>query len=209
MPPVKYRLLQVPGGRGIFSAARFSTSHTEAISTVISLHCVSLDSIRSCPWGGKKLDTREDPGKHIGAHLSPLPTGFASSAVFLRLPLCPSTPPVYVPVSVGVNLSPRLSPNTELYKLKPISLRRGPGVATRATLFSFICCRQTCLVFFAAAKQPAAISCLYAWIHGNVKDSLCVCVRAYTSLFRVLEGLHITHTVFFTYAIAFMLLHCL
>lgn len=128
------------------------------------------------------MDTREDPGKHIGAPLSPLPTGFASSAVFLRLPLCPSTPPVYVPVSVGVNLSPRLSPNTELYKLKPISLRRGPGVATRATLFSFICCRQTCLVFFAAAKQPAAtaISCLHAWIHGNVKDSLCVCVRAYT-----------------------------
>jgi len=163
------------------------------------------------PEAGKSW-TPEKIQVNTSVHVSSLPIGFASSAVFLRFPLCPSTPPAYVPVSVGVNLSPRLSPNTELYKLKPISLRRGPGVATRATLFSFICCRQTCLVFFAAAKQPAAtaISCLHAWLHGNVKeDSLCVCVRAYTSLFRTRRIAHIPRTVFFTYTIAFTLLHAL
>lgn len=136
------------------------------------------------PEAGKSW-TPEKIQVNTSVHVSSLPIGFASSAVFLRFPLCPSTPPAYVPVSVGVNLSPRLSPNTELYKLKPISLRRGPGVATRATLFSFICCRQTCLVFFAAAKQPAAtaISCLHAWLHGNVKeDSLRMRARLYESL---------------------------
>lgn len=105
----------------------------------------------------------------------------------------PSAPPSPLdrlcPWSVGVNLSPRLSPNTELYKLKPISLP-GLGRATRATLFSFICCRQTCLVFFAAAKQPAvavavAISCLHAWLHGKVKDSFCLCECTYMSPFHV------------------------
>lgn len=75
MPPVKYRLLEVPGSGGTFSAARFSTSRATAcaaISTVISLHCVSLDSIRlpPSPWprtggrAGEKVGQREDPSKH-------------------------------------------------------------------------------------------------------------------------------------------------
>lgn len=106
MPPVKYRLLQVPGSSGIFSAARFSTSHATAcaaISTVISLHCVSLDSIRLPrlrAGRGKKLDTRKSRvniGVSSLSRRSPFLSFFlsssssSSSGVFLRLPLRRST----------------------------------------------------------------------------------------------------------------------
>lgn len=109
VPPVKYRLLEVLGSGGIFSAGRFSTSRATAcaaISTVISLHCVSLDSIRLPPrpraggQTGEKVEHREDPSKHRCVFL-PSP----SSLSLVLLPLlrksslsspCAVRPPVRV-----------------------------------------------------------------------------------------------------------------
>lgn len=126
---MKYRLLEVPGGRGIFSAARFSTSACAPISAVISLHCVSLDSICSppppvFPRTEKKSWTRRRIRVNIGV------SSFSRRSLLFpgHLPSAPPSPlDRLCPWSVGVNLSPRLSPNTELYKLKPISL---PGLGS-------------------------------------------------------------------------------
>lgn len=127
---MKYRLLEVPGGRGIFSAARFSTSRASAcapISIVISLHCVSLDSIP--PPLPRVSPPREKVGrKRIRVNIGV--SSFFHRSLFLPplssfgSPFAARPPPS---LSVGVNLSPRLSPNTELYKLKPISL---PGLGS-------------------------------------------------------------------------------
>jgi len=99
------------------------TSVCAPISTVISLHCVSLDSIlpHSFLRRGKKLGAEKNPSKHRCVFLR-------CSLLFLRCSfgsLFAAWSPLSL--SVGVNLSPRLSPNTELYKLKPISL---PGLGS-------------------------------------------------------------------------------
>lgn len=124
-------MLQVPGGRGIFSAARFSTSACAPISTVISLHCVSLDSIlprhsaRAAAAAGKSWARRR-----IRVNIGVSSFSHRSRLFLRRPPSAPASPFAARPplsLSVGVNLSPRLSPNTELYKLKPISL---PGLGS-------------------------------------------------------------------------------
>lgn len=185
VPPVKYRLLEVPGGRGIFSTARFSTSARAPISTVISLHCVSLDSIRPClSVKKKKLDAEENSGKHRCVFLfSRRPLLFPR-----RLPLAPPSP-AGSPLSVGVNLSPRLSPNTELYKLKPISL---PALGSSYS-GHFI------FVYLLSANMPGLLRSSQATGGGDilltrlvtrwrVKDSFCVCECTYMSPFRVYAG---------------------
>lgn len=117
-------MLEVPGGRGIFSTVRFSTSARAPISTVISLHCVSLDSILLRLSSAGKSWARRRIRVNIGvSSFSPTfsalpPLSFFGSPIAARPPLS---------LFVGVNLSPRLSPNTELYKLKPISL---PGLGS-------------------------------------------------------------------------------
>lgn len=108
-----------------------------------------LEKVESNPWGS------ESSSKHrcilfllslfhsvvllLPARSSLLPRGlhlllfssslfaFSFSSSFASLPLLPPLPSCPRPPSssAGVNLSPRLSPNPELYKLKPISL---PGL---------------------------------------------------------------------------------
>lgn len=155
-------MLEVPGSRGIFSAARFSTSHASAcasISAVISLHCVSLDSIRPRLRGGKKLDT-ERIRVNIGASFSYLLSSSSFDA--------PSRRPGSPSLSVGVNLSPRLSPNTELYKLKPISL---PGLRS-SYLGHFI------FVYLLSANMPGLLCSSQQWRRYPA------CTPGYTALSR-------------------------
>lgn len=106
---------------------------------------MSLDSIRLRLRGGKKLDT-ERIRVNIGASFFP-----RRSPAFFRHP--PSSLPGSPSLSVGVNLSPRLSPNTELYKLKPISL---PGLRS-SYLGHFI------FVYLLSANMPGLLRSSQRW----------------------------------------------
>lgn len=196
MPPVKYRLLEVPGGRGIFSAARFSTSRASAcapISTVISLHCVSLDSIlpprlsaAGKSWAQRRIRINIGVSSffHRSLFLPPL-SSFGS-------PFAARPPPS---LSVGVNLSPRLSPNTELYKLKPISL---PGLGSSYS-GHFI------FVYLLSANMPGLLRSSQATGSGGGGDILLarlatrqgfflsMRMHLYESLSCIREGLRIIH----------------
>lgn len=128
-----------------------------------SIHCPQLWQRKSNEGENSRVNTDVSSffcrscilsfSSHRVASRPPPPFPLRCSSAFLRLPLShPSSSSSAPSSSVGVNLSPRLSPNPELYKLKPISL---PGLRSSysATLFSFICCRQTCPVFLAAASN--------------------------------------------------------
>lgn len=116
----------------------FHPSTYTTISTVISLHCPPADSIPfdSAVQPMEKVERgSEFSSKHRCIlfllslfHPVLLVRCFAvasipsiSSPSFLPLLLLHRSPSL-VRAIVGVNLSPRLSPNPELYKLKPISL---------------------------------------------------------------------------------------
>lgn len=155
----------------------------------------------------EKVGHREDPGKHISVRLSLL----SLSAVFSRLPLCPSTPLAHLLVSVGVNLSPRLSSNTELYKLKPISLRRGPGVPTRGPLYFrlFVVGKHA----WSSSQQPSnrqqrrypACTPGYTATSRRIPSAY-ACALIRVSFVCTRRGLRITRVILFTYAIASVLL---
>lgn len=186
MPAVKYRLLEVPAAVAVYflpSGIRPRTaSACAAISTVISLHCVSLDSIRSTPFPSLSCLLplrREKVGraeKTRSKHRSILfhPPAFAvhslslflfsSFTFFLQLSLFAVRSPPLLSLSVGVNLSPRLSPNTELYKLKPISLPRLPSSFSGYFIF----------VYLLSANMPGLLRSSQATGSGAVPAISCL-----------------------------------
>jgi len=147
---------------------------------------VSLDSIRplSLPRvsrGGKKLDLRR---RYIRSkHRTVLP--FSSLPLPLVLP--PPLSPPHSSLLVGVNLFPRLSPNTELYKLKPIFPARLRSGFSSYFVFVYLSSANTPSLPRSSQATGGDIP-LHASLYGNVKEDFlreractrglpCACVR--------------------------------
>jgi len=106
------------------------------------------------------LGTEKNSGKHrcvfllLSSFSSLPPVSSFSSRIAARPPLS---------LFVGVNLSPRLSPNTELYKLKPISLPRDSG-SSYSGHFIF--------VYLLSANMPGLLRSSQATGSGGAGDIL-------------------------------------